>query len=113
MPYALFEDQALRRQTGRHARAIPTEPWQYPSRDGKLVNVFGLPRSDAGWLALVDWIDEHGMVGGLRDPELMDGRKRQLGVAQPPVKLVLVLPAARESGESLLLSPGWDLHGFT
>ncbi|MEE9277736.1 MAG: CoA transferase [Dehalococcoidia bacterium] len=104
LPYALFEGQALLRQTGRHAAAKATEPWQYPAADGKLINVFGLPRNDADWLALVDWADENGHVGGLRDPELMDGRKRQLGVAQESVTRMLADLAkffASKPGEEL------------
>jgi len=89
MPYALIEKQALLRQTGRHAAANPTEPWNYAASDGPEVNIFGMPRGDANFLKLVEWADDSGMVGNLRDPELMDGRKRQLGISQDTVRMML------------------------
>jgi crotonobetainyl-CoA:carnitine CoA-transferase CaiB-like acyl-CoA transferase len=89
MPYALIEKTALLRQTGRHAAANPTEPWNYAAADGPEINIFGMPRGDADFLTLVEWADEIGMVGNLRDPELMDGRKRQLGISQDTVRMML------------------------
>jgi crotonobetainyl-CoA:carnitine CoA-transferase CaiB-like acyl-CoA transferase len=78
-PYALFREGPLVRQTGRHAAALATEPWQYPAQDGVQVLLYGLARNDRDWNRLVDWADEQGHVGRLRDPELRDPRKRQLG----------------------------------
>ncbi len=89
MPWALLENQALLRQTGRHAAANPTEPWNYAAADGPEINIFGMPRGDANFLKLVEWADDNGMVGNLRDPELMDGRKRQLGISQDTVRMML------------------------
>jgi len=79
VPYALLREGSLLRQTGRHAAAQATEPWQYPALDGVRVLLYGLARNDRDWLRLVDWVDEQGHVGSLRDPELRDPRKRQLG----------------------------------
>ena len=89
MPYALFERQSLRRQTGRHATARPTEPWNYPAADGRAINIFGMPRGDADFLQLVEWAEESGFGGDLRDTELRDGRKRQLGLGQDSAKRML------------------------
>jgi crotonobetainyl-CoA:carnitine CoA-transferase CaiB-like acyl-CoA transferase len=79
VPYALWREGSLLRQTGRHAAAQATEPWQYPAADGVQVLLYGLARNDRDWNRLVDWADEQGHVGILRDPELRDPRKRQLG----------------------------------
>ena len=88
-PWALYERHPLIRQTGRHAGPQPTEPWQYPTADGRLINIFGMPRSEASWLALVAFIQERGMGPNLSDLDLLDGRKRQLGLQQPTVKKML------------------------
>ncbi len=88
-PWALYEEHPLIRQAGRHAGPQPTEPWQYPTADGRLINIFGMPRSEASWLALVSFIQSHGMGQNLSDLDLLDGRKRQLGLMQPTVALML------------------------
>ena len=88
-PWALYERHPLIRQTGRHAGPQPTEPWQYPARDGRIINIFGMPRSEAAWLRLVEMIQSAGMGGKLSDPVLLDGRKRQLGLRQDTVKMML------------------------
>lgn len=82
-PWALYERHPLLRQTGRHAGPQPTEPWQYPTADDRLINIFGMPRSEAAWLRLVELIQRDGHGAELSDPELLDGRKRQLGLRQP------------------------------
>ncbi len=82
-PWALYERHPLLRQTGRHAGPQPTEPWQHPTADGRLINIFGMPRSEAAWLRLVELIQRDGLGTELSDPELLDGRKRQLGLRQP------------------------------
>ena len=48
-----------------------------------------MARSEASWLALVAFIQEHGMGENLSDFELLDGRKRQLGLQQPSVAMML------------------------
>lgn len=82
-PWALYERHPLLRQTGRHAGPQPTEPWQYPTADDRLINIFGMPRSEAAWLRLVELIQRDGHGAELSNPELLDGRKRQLGLRQP------------------------------
>ncbi len=88
-PWALYERRALLRQTGRHAGPQPTEPWQYPSADGRLINIFGMPRSEAAWLRLVEFVQQSGFGGGLSAAELLDGRKRQLGLQQASARMML------------------------
>ena len=88
-PWALYERHPLIRQTGRHAGPQPTEPWQYPTRDGRIINIFGMPRSESGWLRLVEMIQSSGYGSRLSDPELLNGRKRQLGLQQESVKMML------------------------
>ncbi len=88
-PWALYEQHPLIRQAGRHAGPQPTEPWQYPTADGRLINIFGMPRSEASWLSLVAFIQSKGLGDRLSDVELLDGRKRQLGLQQPSVAMML------------------------
>lgn len=88
-PWALYERRPLIRQTGRHAGPQPTEPWQYHTADGRLINIFGMPRSEGGWLRLVEFIQQSGRGSGLSDPELLNGRKRQLGLQQPSAQRML------------------------
>ena len=88
-PWALYERHPLLRQTGRHAGPQPTEPWQYPTADDRLINIFGMPRSEAAWLQLVELIQQDGHGAELSDPELLDGRKRQLGLRQPTAMRML------------------------
>ena len=54
-----------------------------------MINIFGMPRSEASWLALVAFIQGRGMGENLSDFELLDGRKRQLGLRQPTVAMML------------------------
>lgn len=60
--------QLVKRQTGRHASAAPTHPWQFLCRDGRYVNIIGvLPRNRQSWRKLLDWMEEKGMVEDLRE----------------------------------------------
>lgn len=58
------------RQTGRHAAARPTPPWQFRCADGTDINMIGsgLPRNPRTWKPLVRWMAEHGKAGDLTDP---------------------------------------------
>ena len=73
LPTYLYVGGNIRRQTGRHATIEPTQPWQFRCRDGRYVNLLGvLPREAKAWNTLLDWMDEHGAVGDLRDPKYAD-----------------------------------------
>lgn len=58
------------RQTGRHAAPVPTPPWQFPTTDGRFVNMIGsgIPRNPSAWRPLLDWMAAHGRVEDLREP---------------------------------------------
>lgn len=62
------------RQTGRHAARVPTSPWQFPTTDGRYVNMIGggIPRSPASWKPLLAWMDAHGKAEDLHDPRYAD-----------------------------------------
>ena len=65
-----YERKLVQRQTGRHSSPSPTPAWQFPSADGRYVNVIGggLPRSEQGLDDLLAWMDRHGAAGDLADP---------------------------------------------
>jgi crotonobetainyl-CoA:carnitine CoA-transferase CaiB-like acyl-CoA transferase len=64
----------VQRQTGRHAARIPTPAWQFPTTDGRYVNMIagGIPRSPGSWKPLLAWMDEHGKAEDLHDPRFAD-----------------------------------------
>ena len=65
-----YDGRLVQRQTGRHSSPDPTPEWQFPSADGRHVNVIGggLPRSAQGLDDLLAWMDEHGAAEDLSDP---------------------------------------------
>lgn len=70
LPTYFYWGENVRRQTGRHASQEPTQPWQFLARDGRHVNLLGvLPRETAAAKKLLNWMEEHGGVGELRDPK--------------------------------------------
>ena len=64
----------VQRQTGRHAAPDPTAGWQFLAADGQYVCLIngGLPRGNAAWDGLLDWMDEHDAAGDLREPEYQE-----------------------------------------
>jgi crotonobetainyl-CoA:carnitine CoA-transferase CaiB-like acyl-CoA transferase len=60
--------RVVMRQTGRHAQANPTQPWQHKTADGRYVNLMGggIPRMRASWRPLVEWMERHGKAADLR-----------------------------------------------
>lgn len=65
----------VQRQTGRHASPMITARTQYPTADGRYINL-GLPRDNRAWLALVEMLREKGLAEGLDDPALLDPMQR-------------------------------------
>ena len=65
-----YGGRIVRRQTGRHAQAVPTQPWQHRCADGRHVNLMGggIPRNPTSWRPLVRWMDEHGLAQDLTEP---------------------------------------------
>ncbi len=66
--YWEYQRTTPRRQTGRHARPYDTSAWNHLCRDGRYVSCLPLYLTDDRFAAMVDWFDEHGCAGNLRDP---------------------------------------------
>ena len=66
MPIYFYTKQTPMRQTGRHHGVEPTPRTQWRARDGGLITVFGVPRTEASWRTLMEWMAEHGMGQELR-----------------------------------------------
>jgi crotonobetainyl-CoA:carnitine CoA-transferase CaiB-like acyl-CoA transferase len=62
--------RVVHRQTGRHAQATPTTPWQHLAADGRYVNLMGggIPRISSSWRPLVQWMSRLGKAEDLGDP---------------------------------------------
>jgi crotonobetainyl-CoA:carnitine CoA-transferase CaiB-like acyl-CoA transferase len=60
------------RQTGMHAAPRRLPPLELPTRDGKYVMAINQAFSKRSWEALLDWMDEKGVTGALRDPKFQD-----------------------------------------
>ncbi len=62
------------RQTGRHAAAIMTAPWQYQCADGEYILLMGggIPRDQRILAALLAWMDEHDAAEDLHDPQYVE-----------------------------------------
>ena len=73
VPIYWYHGLNIRRQTGRHAAHVDTHSSQVRARDGRYVNLLGvMPRDVNGWNNLLDWMEERGAVGDLRDPKYTD-----------------------------------------
>lgn len=54
----LANEQTVQRQTGRHARPVPTEPTQVMAGDGRYIHLGPPKRDGATCRALLTWMDE-------------------------------------------------------
>jgi benzylsuccinate CoA-transferase BbsE subunit len=77
LPYYLTKRQDVVRQTGRHASAIRTEPWVYPTGDGKDVLVFGIGRDNASWKKIKEWFQADGFGMQFDEPRFDEPANRQ------------------------------------
>lgn len=62
------------RQTGRHAAAIMTAPWQYECADGEYILLMGggVPRDQRILERLLEWMDEYDAAEDLHDPQYVE-----------------------------------------
>lgn len=67
IPFYLYLGKVAQRNTGRHHSLHPSPKTQCPTRDGRLVNVFGIPRSPQSWEALLEWMGRYLPVDDLRE----------------------------------------------
>jgi benzylsuccinate CoA-transferase BbsE subunit len=77
MPYWLYMRRDVRRQTGRHAAAVATEPWIYGAGDGKDVLVFGVGRNNTQWNSLKKWLQAAGFGMQFDEERFSDPLARQ------------------------------------
>lgn len=100
MPYWLYQRRDVRRQTGRHAAAHPTEPWIYRAGDGKDVLVFGVGRNNAQWNAMKQWLQSKGFGMEFDDERFADPLARQPARGTPEAKEIMATVKAfiAESG---------------
>ena len=75
-----YRRQLVQRQTGRHSAPSPTPECQFPTGDGRHLNISGagLPRDPRYLDGLLDWMEEHDAVEDLRDPKYREA------IASPP-----------------------------
>lgn len=70
MSHYFYLKRAPMRQTGRHHAQTATPRTQWPTRDGRYVCAFNVPRNVACWNSLTEWMAEHGIGEELRrDPK--------------------------------------------
>lgn len=109
----------VQRQTGRHAAPDPTAAWQYLGADDQYVCLIngGLPRGNAAWEGLLDWMDEHDAAADLRDEQYQellfsDPRANPEGrrhVADTIGQFVQSLPAEEVYRRSQALHFAWGI----
>ena len=81
MPYWFYKRTNVIRQTSRHAAAHRTEPWYYPSRDGRGVLMFGIGRDNASWRKIKEWFQSEGFGLQFDEPRFDSAQARQPGRA--------------------------------
>lgn len=66
-----YRRQLVQRATGRHSSVIPTPEIQFPTVDGRHINIIGsgMPRDARNLDGLLDWLDKHDATEDLRDPK--------------------------------------------
>src|SRR5215510_1454284 len=67
---------------GVHAAPRRLPPLELPTRDGKYVMAINQAFSKRSWDALLDWMDEKGVTGELRDPKFQDEAVRTVEYRQ-------------------------------
>ena len=72
VPHWMYFGETMYRQTGMHAAPRRLPPLELPTRDGKYVMAINQAFSKRSWDALLDWMDEKGVTGELRDPKFQD-----------------------------------------
>lgn len=79
----LVAGATVRRQTGRHASVVPTAPTQVEAADGRYVLLGFPPRAAEDYQAILDWLDELGLVDAFDDRVLLE-----MGVSRGGVQVV-------------------------
>ena len=79
LPYWLYTGKNILRQTSRHASVRRSDPWQFPTADGRYILVFGTGRSAESWKAFKKWLQKYGFGLQFDDPRFDDPLSRQAG----------------------------------
>ena len=66
-----YRRQLVQRATGRHSAVIPTPEIQFPTADGRHMNVIGggMPRDVRNLDDLLEWLDKHDAAEDLHEPK--------------------------------------------
>lgn len=72
VPHWMFYGETMYRQTGMHANVKRVPPLELPAADGKYVMAINQALNNRTWNALLDWMDEKGVTGELRDPKYQE-----------------------------------------
>ena len=72
VPHWMYFGETYYRQTGMHANAKRVPPLELPTADGRYVMAVNQGLNNKTWNALLDWMDEKGVTGELRDPKFQD-----------------------------------------
>ncbi|MBI5949225.1 MAG: CoA transferase [Chloroflexi bacterium] len=83
MPYWLYVQRDVIRQTGRHAAAHATERWLYRAKDGHDIIIFGVGRDNASWKQLKEWFQSEGFGAHFDEPRFDSPAARQPGRGSP------------------------------
>ena len=72
VPHWMYFGETMYRQTGMHANVKRVPPLELPTADGKYVMAINQALNNRTWNALLDWMDEKGVTGELRDPKYQE-----------------------------------------
>ena len=72
VPHWMFFGETMYRQTGMHANAKRVPPLELPTADGKYVMAINQALNNRTCNVLLDWMDEKGVTGELRDPKYQE-----------------------------------------
>ena len=75
--YWEYPKVVVQRQTCRHAQPSPMAPATFLCADGRYVYFVLILAETKFWLALVNWLDEHGLAADLREEQYSDYSHRQ------------------------------------
>jgi crotonobetainyl-CoA:carnitine CoA-transferase CaiB-like acyl-CoA transferase len=83
MPYYLYRQENVRRQTARHAAVNRTEPWMHPTGDGRFILVFGVGRDNTSWTEVKRWFQAQGIGMQFDEERFNSPAARQPGRGAP------------------------------
>ena len=77
VPFWLYQQREVKRQTARHAMPETTPRWQHLCADGKYLLALPLYITDARFAALVEWFESEGMAEDLADEKYRAAGSRE------------------------------------